>query len=98
MVSEDLIISEEEFRRLKRAAGEDIDMAREKAKAHCAEHGHTWQSLGGTNAGCCDTCNCSVPVYTCLICKDSDYGENAEAEQVIIRCNSENSFNYEEEP
>lgn len=80
-------IDEEEYRRLKKAAGEDIDQEHAKAKAHCAAHGHTWRSIGGANAGCCDTCNCSVPVFECLICNDSDYGENDEAKEIIRFCN-----------
>ncbi len=52
------------------------------------EGGHDWQSIGGCNAGCGEECGCSVPVYTCTRCGDSDYGENAEAEDIRNECAS----------
>jgi len=50
------------------------------------EREHDWQSVGGCNAGCSDTCGCSVPVNTCSRCGDSDYGDNAEADAVRAHC------------
>lgn len=47
---------------------------------------HQWVCIGGRNAGCSDICDCSVPVHKCSICGDYDYGENAEAEDVIKKC------------
>ncbi len=52
----------------------------------CAQYGHEWESYGGCNAGCCDLCNCLVPVYVCKKCGDCDYGENAEAAAIKARC------------
>jgi hypothetical protein len=50
------------------------------------EAGHDWRSLGGCNAGCHADCGCSVPVNFCRRCGDTDYGVNAEAEQVRADC------------
>lgn len=65
-----------EIRRLERLA----------ASATCADLGHAWKSIGGSNAGCNDTCACSVPVHECARCGDCDYGDNAEAEMVRTTC------------
>lgn len=54
--------------------------------ATCAEAGHDWRQLGGKNAGCDRDCGCSVPVYVCDRCGDSDYGDNAEADETIRDC------------
>ncbi|MCO5730153.1 hypothetical protein [Rhizobium sp. SSA_523] len=32
--------------------------------------------LGGTNCGCYPDADCSVPVFSCRECGDSDYGDN----------------------
>lgn len=77
-------IDEEEFRRLKAAAGEEIDS--KAARAFCGITGHTWKSLGGTNAGCGRDCGCSRPVNTCIVCGDCDYGENAEGDEIVKDC------------
>lgn len=61
-------------------------LLREIAQGPCRKYGHTWRTLGGSNAGCCKDCCCSVPVYTCSKCKDCDYGENAEADNIIAAC------------
>lgn len=69
----DVTISEEEFLRLKRLAGE-VDEKPDVAM--CATTGHAWQSIGGSNAGCENPdCSCSVAVYTCSLCGECDYGE-----------------------
>lgn len=56
------------------------------AQGTCAEVGHDWRHIGGRNAGCDEDCWCSIPVHTCAKCGDSDYGENAEAADVMARC------------
>lgn len=59
--------------------------ALKKAKS-CIE-GHSWISLGGCNAACDDDdCNCSIPVYTCSVCGECDYGENSEAAEIRRQC------------
>lgn len=52
----------------------------------CIEVGHSWSSTGGKNAGCHPDCSCSVPVYVCTKCGDSDYGDNDEASVTRDRC------------
>lgn len=63
----------------------------------CAEVGHTWASPGGMNAGCSDTCSCSVPVNVCTKCGDSDYGDNDEASITRDRCRTLYPENHEAE-
>lgn len=52
----------------------------------CSIAGHVWKHIGGKNAGCGDACCCSVPVHTCALCGDSDYGDNDEADAVLEGC------------
>jgi hypothetical protein len=52
----------------------------------CRRVGCDMQSVGGCNAGCCDTCACSVPVHTCTRCGACDYGENEEAHETRRQC------------
>jgi hypothetical protein len=47
--------------------------------------GHTMEFAGGANCGCEDGA-CSVPVYECALCGDSDYGENDEAKAKRRHC------------
>jgi len=75
---EKLALIEAEAARLKRII----------ASGSCAA-GHTWVSVGGANAGCDDWCACSIPVYVCEVCGDSDYGDNAEAKEIICKCREE---------
>lgn len=57
------------------------------AAATCVELGrHDWRSDGGCSAGCKPDCDCSVPVNTCRRCKDCDYGQNEEADEVKRLC------------
>ncbi len=56
-----------------------------EASATCAEVGHRWEPVGGSNAGCDDECSCSVAVYSCKVCGDCDYGE-PDRPQVIAAC------------
>lgn len=55
---------------------------------HPCRHGCDMRHAGGRNAGCDigDDCCCSVPVYACTRCGDSDYGNNEEAAEVRRRC------------
>ena len=80
----EITLTEEEFRRLKEKAGEPIKDDRDPE--HCRLHGHTWKMIGGANAGCCDTCSCSVDVHECIVCKDCDYGDTPEAIEVRAHC------------
>jgi hypothetical protein len=58
------------------------------AHGTCAETGHDWKHIGGCNAGCGHRgdCCCSVPVHVCTKCGDSDYGDNAEADETRAKC------------
>jgi hypothetical protein len=70
------------------AKAELARLERLAASATCRDLGHDWQSLGGCNAGCDlgDDCYCSVPVNECSRCKDCDYGDNANADEVRREC------------
>lgn len=61
-------------------------LKREIAQGPCVEFGHNWRSIGGKNAGCDDACACSVPVNVCAKCGDCDYGDNADADEIIKSC------------
>lgn len=56
-----------------------------EATGGCAEVGHRWKFIGGSNAGCGPNCCCSVPVCECKVCRDCDYGEPERA-KVIAEC------------
>ena len=61
------------------------------------EAGHDWRFYGGANCGCEWTGedggqifgSCSVPIHRCSRCGDYDYGDNAEAVQVVADCAAE---------
>jgi len=72
--------------KLTAARDEVARLEREALSATCADLGHDWSHSGGMNAGCGLYCYCSVPVYSCRRCGDSDYGENAEAKQMRAEC------------
>lgn len=57
-------------------------LKREIAQGPCVEFGHDWQFIGGKNAAC----GCSVPVNVCTKCGDCDYGDNADADEIIKSC------------
>ena len=71
--------------RLEALEAEAARLRRVIASNSCAE-GHTWESVGGANAGCDDWCHCSIPVHTCLVCGDCDYGDNEESGDIKKRC------------
>lgn len=50
-------------------------MSRESYLNYCA-NGHVMTIRGGTNCGCFPDATCSLPVFSCEQCGDSDYGEN----------------------
>jgi hypothetical protein len=52
------------------------------------EREHDMRHVGGCNAGCDqgNDCGCSVPVFTCARCGNSDYGDNEEATFIRERC------------
>lgn len=77
--------------RLEAAKAEVARIEREIAAAPCKEVGHRWKSIGGANCGCKGG-NCSVPVYECTVCKDCDYGENAEAAEKRKACAEETAY------
>jgi hypothetical protein len=59
------------------------------AAAPCAEVGHRWVFRGGAWCGCnVDGApgSCSVPVHTCSVCGDCDYGDNEEADGIRADC------------
>lgn len=68
------------------ARAEVARLERAADAASCAEAGHDMKFAGGANAGCSDFCACSVPVHICKRCGDSDYGDNAEAKEIIRAC------------
>lgn len=74
--------------RLEAARAEVARLEQQVAASSCAEVGHRWKHIGGSNAGCelADACSCSVPVHECERCGDCDYGENAEAMEVKRNC------------
>jgi hypothetical protein len=54
--------------------------------AKCGDGKHVaWEHMGGVNCGC-DGGACSVPVYGCKACGDSDYGQNDEATRKRNHC------------
>ncbi|TIW54193.1 MAG: hypothetical protein E5V54_22745 [Mesorhizobium sp.] len=75
---------------LEAARAEVARIEREIAAGPCRTHGHQWKLLGGANAGCCDTCNCSVSVNVCAKCGDCDYGDNEEADEIRRKCKEMN--------
>ncbi len=68
------------------ARDEVARLERAVAGASCREVGCDMKSVGGCNAGCGDGCGCSVPVFVCTRCGDSDYGDNEEARQTREDC------------
>lgn len=72
--------------KLAEARAEVARLERVAATATCQEVGCDMQHAGGRNAGCGDGCCCSVPVYICTRCGDSDYGDNAEAVECRAEC------------
>lgn len=50
-------------------------MKRDPDLKYCAQ-GHIMTILGGANCGCHPDASCSVPVFSCRECGDSDYGDN----------------------
>lgn len=73
---------------LEEAENRAAQLRQQIASGPCHLTGHSWKHLGGKNAGCDRgaDCGCSVPVYVCTKCGDSDYGENAEAGDVLLAC------------
>lgn len=51
----------------------------------CSILGHNWIHVGGTSCGC-EVDGCSIPVYECKFCGDSDYGENQESVEIRNNC------------
>lgn len=71
-------------------AEDQVDrLRRQIAAADCREAGCQMVFIGGRNAGCSKDCVCSVPVHQCSKCKDCDYGDNAEASEIIRKCREE---------
>jgi hypothetical protein len=71
---------------LEAARAEVTRLERIAATATCREIGCDMQHAGGRNAGCGDGCCCSIPVYVCKRCGDSDYGDNDEATERRAAC------------
>lgn len=51
----------------------------------CVVLGHRWVFRGGC-ACCCEDGSCSLPVNECEACGDCDYGDNAEATAIFVKC------------
>jgi hypothetical protein len=64
-----------------------LQLKRQQETEDCRKVGCHFVFMGGKNA-CCeiDGCGCSVPVYGCPKCGDSDYGDNAEACEIREQC------------
>lgn len=60
-------------------------MMRDPHLNYCA-NGHIMVILGGTNCGCYPDASCSVPVYSCRECGDSDYGDSEHARLIKSLC------------
>lgn len=71
---------------LEAAQAEVERIKRQIAGAPCVEVGHRWKHIGGCNAGCDPDCYCSIPVHKCEVCGQCDYGDNAEAREVLAEC------------
>jgi hypothetical protein len=71
--------------KLAAARAEVARLERIAATATCREVGCDMQHVGGRNCGC-EGGVCSVPVYVCTRCGDSDYGVNAEAAERRAEC------------
>lgn len=54
----------------------------------CRFGAHRWRFIGCKPCDCSyqSAYGCSVPVYTCDICNDCDYGDNDEARKVKLEC------------
>jgi hypothetical protein len=72
---------------LERARTEVARLERLAASASCREMGCDMRHYGGKNCGC-DGGSCSVPVYVCGRCGDSDYGDNPDALQIRLECSA----------
>jgi hypothetical protein len=81
-------------------------LKRQIAQAKCIEIGrHNLVQLGGANCGCTfdngeggeDAGCCSVPVFTCSVCGDCDYGENAEATLIRQECHDRSNDGQQSE-
>lgn len=70
---------------LEAARAEVARLERQIIAAPCHEVGHRWVQLGGANCGCEDG-GCSVPVMSCKVCGDCDYGINEEATEIRAEC------------
>ena len=71
--------------KLEAARAEVARLERIAATASCRDEGCDMQHAGGRNCGC-DDGGCSVPVYVCTRCGDSDYGDNPEAAERRADC------------
>lgn len=71
-------------------------LERQAKGATCAELGHDWQSVGGCNCGCHEDAACCIPVNECARCKECDYGDNREAEEVRRNCRALSAFDLTE--
>jgi hypothetical protein len=67
-------------------------LERKQKSEDCRKVGCDMQFAGGKNASCDlgDACDCSVPVYSCTKCGDSDYGDNLEATKTREECQKGN--------
>lgn len=69
------------------AAKAEVERLQSQIKQEsCQKVGHNWETYGGMNAGCCESCGCSVPVNVCSKCGDCDYGDSSEAAEIRQQC------------
>lgn len=86
-----------EFQTKLKAAREEVArLERYAAGASCREIGCDMEFSGGKNCGC-ENGACSVPVYICTRCGDSDYGDNAEAVERRAACSDRTEGNFASE-
>lgn len=72
-------------------------MTPDPTMTYCAS-GHVMTIKGGTNCGCHPDAACSVPIFSCSECGDSDYGDNEIARikkeqcREALECTTQGSF------
>lgn len=87
-------------RQIEEARAALANLERMALQANCSELDHDWVEQGGRNCGCHADAACSVPVFRCSRCKTFDYGDNAEAADIIARCDNKEPYvmpTYDEE-
>lgn len=72
-------------------------MNRDPHLTYCA-NGHVMTILGGANCGCYPDAYCSIPVFACPECEDSDHGDNEIASLTRALCSEARECKTQEGP